>query len=36
MKLEAFHDPWSKQVCDRYILFPEAFKVVTSLVIGRV
>ncbi|KAG6872449.1 hypothetical protein C0995_009706 [Termitomyces sp. Mi166 len=30
----AFHDPWSKSVCDRYVLFPEALKVVTSFTTG--
>ncbi|KAG5728827.1 hypothetical protein E4T56_gene15648, partial [Termitomyces sp. T112] len=30
----SFHDPWSKSVCDRYVLFPEALKVVTSFTIG--
>ncbi|KAF8737110.1 hypothetical protein AX14_013466 [Amanita brunnescens Koide BX004] len=32
----SFHDPWSKSVCDRYILFPEAVKIVTSFAIGVV
>jgi len=31
----AFHDPsWTKATCERYVLFPEALKVVTSFVIG--
>ena len=32
----AFHQPWSPDVCNRYILFPEALKVVTAFVIGGV
>ncbi|KIM38016.1 hypothetical protein M413DRAFT_249734 [Hebeloma cylindrosporum] len=33
----SFHDPsWSKEVCNRYILFPEALKIVTAFVIGVV
>ncbi|KAG2003022.1 60S ribosomal protein L20 [Coprinopsis cinerea AmutBmut pab1-1] len=30
----SFHQPWSEEVCDRYILFPEALKIVTATVIG--
>ncbi|KAK2464642.1 hypothetical protein APHAL10511_003335 [Amanita phalloides] len=30
----SFHDRWSDAVCDRYILFPEALKISTSLAIG--
>ncbi|KIM38019.1 hypothetical protein M413DRAFT_249814 [Hebeloma cylindrosporum] len=30
----SFHHPWSKEVCNRYILFPEALKIVTAFVIG--
>ncbi|TFK21378.1 hypothetical protein FA15DRAFT_82543 [Coprinopsis marcescibilis] len=30
----SFHQPWPIDVCDRYILFPEAFKLVTSAAIG--
>jgi len=31
----ASHDPsWTKATCERYVLFPEALKVVTSFVIG--
>ncbi|TEB22515.1 hypothetical protein FA13DRAFT_1641288 [Coprinellus micaceus] len=30
----SFHHPWSPDVCNRYILFPEALKVVTAFVIG--
>ncbi|TFK23018.1 hypothetical protein FA15DRAFT_757574 [Coprinopsis marcescibilis] len=30
----SFHQPWSIEVCDRYILFPEALKVVTASVVG--
>ncbi|KAF9041560.1 hypothetical protein BJ165DRAFT_1350015 [Panaeolus papilionaceus] len=32
----SFHDPWSKEVCDRYILYPEALKVVTTSVVGAI
>ncbi|KAG2003023.1 hypothetical protein CC2G_003657 [Coprinopsis cinerea AmutBmut pab1-1] len=32
----SFHQPWSTSVCDRYILFPEALKIVTATVIGIV
>lgn len=32
----AFHDPsWSKATCQRYVLYPEALKIVTSTAIGR-
>ncbi|KAF8338615.1 hypothetical protein F5887DRAFT_982075 [Amanita rubescens] len=30
----SFHDPWSKSVCDRYVLFPEALKIITCFAIG--
>ncbi|PPQ81578.1 hypothetical protein CVT25_013420 [Psilocybe cyanescens] len=31
----AFHDArWSREVCNRYVLFPEALKTVTTFVIG--
>ena len=30
----AFQENWSKAVCDRYILFPEAVKCVNNFVIG--
>lgn len=30
----AFHTKWSDAVCDRYILYPEALKIVTAFVIG--
>ncbi|PFH49358.1 hypothetical protein AMATHDRAFT_81343 [Amanita thiersii Skay4041] len=30
----SFHDPWSIPVCNRYVLFPEALKIVTSFTIG--
>lgn len=30
----AFHDPWSLSVCNRYVLFPEALKIVTAFTIG--
>jgi len=30
----SFNDPWRKSVCDRYVLFPEALKVVTTVAIG--
>ncbi|KAF9456955.1 hypothetical protein BDZ94DRAFT_292653 [Collybia nuda] len=30
----SFHQPWSKEVCNRYVLYPEALKIVTSLTIG--
>ncbi|KAF8993646.1 hypothetical protein BDQ17DRAFT_130354 [Cyathus striatus] len=32
----SFHDPWPKSVCDRYVLFPEALKIITSFTIGVV
>ncbi|KAF8157208.1 hypothetical protein B0H34DRAFT_490961 [Crassisporium funariophilum] len=31
----SFHDPsWSKAACNRYVLYPEALKIVTAFVIG--
>ncbi|TFK37171.1 hypothetical protein BDQ12DRAFT_608300, partial [Crucibulum laeve] len=30
----SFHDPWSKSVCNRYVLYPEALKIVTAFTIG--
>jgi len=31
----AFHDSdWTRGTCDRYVLFPEALKLVTTFVIG--
>jgi len=31
----AFHDSdWTRGACDRYVLFPEALKLVTTFVIG--
>ncbi|KDQ22140.1 hypothetical protein PLEOSDRAFT_163045 [Pleurotus ostreatus PC15] len=30
----SFHDPWPKSICNRYVLFPEALKVCTSVAIG--
>ncbi|KAF4581740.1 hypothetical protein EYR40_002756 [Pleurotus pulmonarius] len=30
----SFHDPWPKSICNRYVLFPEALKLFTSLAIG--
>ncbi|RDB17476.1 hypothetical protein Hypma_001601 [Hypsizygus marmoreus] len=32
--ITSFHQPWSKEVCNRYVLYPEALKVVTSFTIG--
>lgn len=33
--LVSFHDPdWSKSVCNRYVLYPEALKIVTAAAIG--
>lgn len=32
----SFHEPWSKSVCDRYVLFPEALKLVNSFGVGLV
>ncbi|KAF8068040.1 hypothetical protein FPV67DRAFT_1169666 [Lyophyllum atratum] len=32
----SFHQPWNKEVCHRYVLFPEALKIVTSFTIGVV
>ncbi|KAK2464699.1 hypothetical protein APHAL10511_003275 [Amanita phalloides] len=32
--LVSFHDPWSKAVCDRFVLFPEALKTITIFAIG--
>lgn len=34
--ITSFHQPWSKEVCNRYVLFPEALKIVTSFTIGVV
>ncbi|KAF9558601.1 hypothetical protein CPC08DRAFT_555363 [Agrocybe pediades] len=30
----SFHSSWSKEVCNNYVLYPEALKVVTSFAIG--
>ncbi|KAJ8453480.1 hypothetical protein ONZ45_g19699 [Pleurotus djamor] len=30
----SFHDPWPKSRCNRYVLYPEALKLFTSLAIG--
>ncbi|KAG6908513.1 hypothetical protein DXG01_004365 [Tephrocybe rancida] len=32
----SFHQPWSKTVCNRYVLYPEALKIVTSFTIGAI
>ncbi|KAF8891486.1 hypothetical protein CPB84DRAFT_1683340, partial [Gymnopilus junonius] len=32
----SFNDPWSQEVCNRYVLYPEALKCVTSFVIGMI
>lgn len=32
--IASFHQPWSKEVCNHYVLFPEALKFVTSFTIG--
>ncbi|GLB38920.1 hypothetical protein LshimejAT787_0600820 [Lyophyllum shimeji] len=34
--ITSFHMRWSEEVCNRYVLFPEALKVVTSCTIGVV
>ena len=31
---EAFHDPWPKSVCQRYVQYPEILKIFTSTAIG--
>ena len=31
---EAFHDPWPKSVCQRYVLYPEILKIFTATAIG--
>ncbi|KAF8885340.1 hypothetical protein BD779DRAFT_1673744 [Infundibulicybe gibba] len=30
----SFHDNWEKSVCNRYVLYPEALKIVTAFTIG--
>ncbi|KAF8661197.1 hypothetical protein AX16_001477 [Volvariella volvacea WC 439] len=30
----SFHDPWPKDICNRYVLYPEALKIVTAFAIG--
>lgn len=32
--IKAFNDSWSQDVCNRYVLYPEALKCVTAFVIG--
>jgi len=32
----SYHDPWKQSVCERFVLFPEALKVVTTVAIGSI
>lgn len=32
--IASFHMDWSPATCDRYVLYPEALKIVMTLVIG--